>query len=292
MIRSARLVRTALLGAVLTVLFTAAASAAPLGAGTVTADALRLRSAPDEGSDILATASDGARVVVLEEQEDWYKVSYNTVEGYMSAPHLEVAASLDAPLGYGEVDAGGTTLALRGWAGMEYDKVASIPDGTVLELEGICDGWYKVTYAGKTGYVSGDYITLTTEPASSASGLGAEVVAYAAEYLGRPYSWGGNGPNSFDCSGFVKYVYAHFGYTLNRTATAQLQNGVSVDRSELQPGDLVFFRYQTSKPVSHVGIYVGDGVFIHSSTNGEGVMYDQMDYGHYANVYVYARRIF
>ena len=287
---AARLLRTALLGAALTVLFTAAASAATLGAGTVTADALRLRAVPDEGGDILATASSGTRVVVLEEADGWYKVNYETVEGYMSAQHLEVAASLDAPLGYGEVDAGGSTLALRGWAGTEYDKVASIPDGAVLELEGICDGWYKVSYGGKTGYVSSDYITITTEPASS--GLGAEVVAYAAQYLGRPYAWGGNGPNSFDCSGFVKYVYAHFGYTLNRTATAQLDNGVSVDRSELQPGDLVFFRYQTSKPVSHVGIYVGDGTFIHASTNGEGVMYDQMDYGHYANVYVYARRIF
>ena len=287
---AARLLRTALLGAALTVLFTAAASAATLGAGTVTADALRLRAIPDEGGDILATASSGTRVVVLEEADGWYKVNYETVEGYMSAQHLEVAASLDAPLGYGEVDAGGSTLALRGWAGTEYDKVASIPDGAVLELEGICDGWYKVSYGGKTGYVSSDYITITTEPVSS--GLGAEVVAYAAQYLGRPYAWGGNGPNSFDCSGFVKYVYAHFGYTLNRTATAQLDNGVSVDRSELQPGDLVFFRYQTSKPVSHVGIYVGDGTFIHASTNGEGVMYDQMDYGHYANVYVYARRIF
>ena len=287
---AARLLRTALLGAALTVLFTAAASAATLGAGTVTADALRLRAVPDEGGDILATASSGTRVVVLEEADGWYKVNYETVEGYMSAQHLEVAASLDAPLGYGEVDAGGSTLALRGWAGTEYDKVASIPDGAVLELEGICDGWYKVSYGGKTGYVSSDYITITTEPVSS--GLGAEVVAYAAQYLGRPYAWGGNGPNSFDCSGFVKYVYAHFGYTLNRTATAQLDNGVSVDRSELQPGDLVFFRYQTSKPVSHVGIYVGDGTFIHASTNGEGVMYDQMDYGHYANVYVYARRIF
>ena len=291
---SARLLRTVLLSAALTALLAMAASAATLGAGTVTADALRLRSVPDEAGDILATASGGVSVVVLEDSGDgWYKVNYNTVEGYMSADYLDVSTTAETDLGYGQVTAGGSSLALRGWAGTQYDKVASIPDGTVLALEGVCDGWYKVTYAGKSGYVSSDYITITTEPTvSAASSLGAEIVAYAEQYLGCPYAWGGNGPSSFDCSGFVKYVYAHFGYTLNRTASTQLNNGVAVSRDELQPGDLVFFKYaSTSKPVSHVGIYVGDGVFIHASTEGEGVMYDQMDYGHYANIYVYARRI-
>ena len=116
-------------------------------------------------------------------------------------------------------------------------------------------------------------------------------MALAKQYLGTPYVLGGNGPSSFDCSGFTKYIYAQFGYTLNRTATDQLQNGVSVSRSELQPGDLVFFKYNTSKPVSHVGIYIGGGEFIHASTNRYMVQIDQMNSGHYANVFVYARRI-
>ena len=292
MIRSARLLGTVLASAALTALFTLTASAAPVGAGAISADALRLRATPDTEGEILATVSTGESVVVLENEVDgWYKVSYNTVEGYMSAEYLEVSAAAEADLGYGKVTAGGSPLTLRGWAGTEYDKLASIPDGTVLALEGICDGWYKVTYAGKSGYVSGDYITLTDEPSSTASGLGAELVAYAEQFLGAPYAWGGNGPSSFDCSGFVKYVYANFGYTLNRTATAQLDNGVAVSREELQPGDLVFFRYQTSKPVSHVGIYVGDGMFIHASTTGVGVVYDQINYGHYDQYYVYGRRI-
>ena len=128
--------------------------------------------------------------------------------------------------------------------------------------------------------------------AASAS-LGVQVVEYAKQFLGRPYVWGGNGPNSFDCSGFTKYVYAHFGYTLNRTASAQLSNGVSVSRSELQPGDLVFFyNGRVSTPVSHVGIYVGDGQFIHASTNTYAVQYDSLYSNHYNNTYVYARRIF
>ena len=288
-----RLLRVALLGTVLTAMCTIGASAATLGAGTVTADALRLRSTPATEGEILATVSSGTSVVVLDEAEDgWYKVNYNSVEGYMSGEYLDVATKAETDLGYGKVDADGSTLNMRAGASTSFDSLCSIPSGTVLELEGVYEGWYKVTYAGNTGYVSSDYITITTEPTTAASSaLGEQVVALAKQYLGTPYVLGGNGPSSFDCSGFTKYIYAQFGYTLNRTATDQLQNGVSVSRSELQPGDLVFFKYNTSKPVSPVGIYIGGGEFIHASTNRYMVQIDQMNSGHYANVFVYARRI-
>ena len=288
-----RLLRVALLGTVLTAMCTIGASAATLGAGTVTADALRLRSTPATEGEILATVSSGTSVVVLDEAEDgWYKVNYNSVEGYMSGEYLDVATKAETDLGYGKVDADGSTLNMRAGASTSFDSLCSIPSGTVLELEGVYEGWYKVTYAGNTGYVSSDYITITTEPTTaSSSALGEQIVALAKQYLGTPYVLGGNGPSSFDCSGFTKYIYAQFGYTLNRTATDQLQNGVSVSRSELQPGDLVFFKYNTSKPVSHVGIYIGGGEFIHASTNRYVVQIDQMNSGHYDNVYVYARRI-
>lgn len=288
-----RLLRAALLGTVLTAMCTIGASAATLGAGTVTADALRLRSTPAAEGEILATVSSGTNVVVLDEAEDgWYKVNYNSVEGYMSSDYLDVATKAETDLGYGKVDADGSTLNMRAGASTSFDSLCSIPSGTVLELEGIYEGWYKVTYAGNTGYVSSDYITITTEPATStSSALGDQIVALAKQYLGTPYVLGGNGPSSFDCSGFTKYIYAQFGYSLNRTATDQLQNGVSISRDELQPGDLVFFKYNTSKPVSHVGIYIGNGEFIHASTNRYMVQIDQMNTGHYANVFVYARRI-
>ena len=295
MIKPSHLLRAAVLGTVFPAMFTVGASAATLGAGTVTADALRLRDTPAAEGEILATASGGTSVVVLEDTGNgWYKVNFNTVEGYMSSEYLTVSTTADAALGYGLVDTDGSSLNMRAAAGTNYDTVASIPGGTVLELEGVDNGWYKVTYSGKTGYVSSDYITITTEPdvtETASSDLGAQIVAYAEEYLGTPYVLGGNGPNQFDCSGFTKYVYSHFGYTLNRTATDQLQNGVSVSKDELQPGDLVFFKYRTSKPVSHVGIYIGNGEFIHASTNRYVVQIDQMESGHYANVYVYARRI-
>jgi cell wall-associated NlpC family hydrolase len=305
MIRTASLIRAALLAAVFSAFFILGASAAYTGAGTVTADALRLRSEPSTSSDILATATKGNHVVVLEDAgSGWYKVDCDTIVGYMSGEHLTVASTLDASLGYAYIDTDGSTLNLRADAGTGSSKLASIPGRTVLAIEGIKDGWFKVSYGGKTGYISGDYVLLVQDTdgsradgegkavaLSTSNSKGAEIAAYAQNFLGCKYVYGGNGPNSFDCSGFTKYIYKQFGYTLNRTATNQLSNGVSVSMSELQPGDLVFFKYRTSKPVSHVGIYIGDGQFIHASTNAYKVQIDTLSSGHYYNVYVYGRRI-
>lgn len=93
------------------------------------------------------------------------------------------------------------------------------------------------------------------------------IVAYASNFLGTPYQWGGNGPSSFDCSGFVCYVYSHFGVSLPRVASDQQGAGTSVSRDQLQPGDLVFF----GSPAHHVGIYVGDGCYIHAPKTGDVV---------------------
>ena len=217
----------------------------------------------------------------------------------MSGEYLTVATTADAAIGYGKVSAGGSTLNMRSGAGTSYGVVSSLPDGTIVEIVGINNGWYKIQYGGKTGYVSSDYMVTvkdsvgsrSTAEAASSSAIGDQIVAYAKQFLGVPYVYGGNGPNCFDCSGFTKYVYAHFGVTLNRTATDQLANGTSVSKSQLQPGDLVFFRANTTKPVSHVGIYIGNGQFIHASTNTYSVQIDRLDTGYYAGVYVYGRHI-
>ena len=181
MIQSSRLLRVALLGTVLTAMCTIGASAATLGAGTVTADALRLRSTPAAEGEILATVSSGTSVVVLNEAEDgWYKVNYNSVEGYMSGEYLDVATKAETDLGYGQVDADGSTLNMRAGASTSFDSLCSIPSGTVLELEGVYEGWYKVTYAGNTGYVSSDYITINGEQLYAASAETSDYYVFAA----------------------------------------------------------------------------------------------------------------
>lgn len=104
------------------------------------------------------------------------------------------------------------------------------------------------------------------------------VVAYASNFLGTPYQYGGNGPDSFDCSGFTKYVYAHFGVDLPRIASDQQGAGTSVSRDQLQPGDLVFF----GSPAHHVGIYVGNGCYIHAPRTGDVVKISPLDRSDYS----------
>ncbi len=105
------------------------------------------------------------------------------------------------------------------------------------------------------------------------------VVAYASNFLGTPYLWGGTTPAGFDCSGFTQYVYKHFGITLGRTTYDQIKNGYAVSRDELQPGDLVF--YGKGGSPSHMGIYVGNGMYIHSPRTGDVIKissYNRADY--------------
>lgn len=294
-----KLFRIALMGCLLTVFCAISASAANLGVGTVTADALRLRADAASDAAILATANKDDVVVVLEEVDtDWFRVDYKTIEGYMSREFLDLAVTAELDLGYGRVMTNGATLNVRSGPGTDFDQVTTLYSGQVVSLVGMDNGWYKIAYKEHEGYVSSDYVVPCMDTTGSrgdgdiVTPLGQQAVEYAMQYLGTPYVWGGNGPKSFDCSGLTKYVYGHFGYTLNRTASAQLSNGVSVSRSELQPGDLVFFdNGKVSTPVSHVGIYIGNGQFIHASTNSYCVEISNLS-GHYLNTYVYARRIF
>lgn len=112
----------------------------------------------------------------------------------------------------------------------------------------------------------------------------------AASYLGTPYVWGGTSPSGFDCSGFVQYVYSQNGYSLTRTTYTQWDNdGTYVKKSDLRPGDLVYFGSGGSP--THVGIYVGDGMMIHSPSTGDVVKYSTIDSGYYNNCYLGAKRI-
>jgi cell wall-associated NlpC family hydrolase len=119
---------------------------------------------------------------------------------------------------------------------------------------------------------------------------GNEVVNYAYKFLGKPYVYGATGPNAFDCSGLTQYVYNKFGIGLSRTTYSQVNEGIRVQRSDLKPGDLVFFNTEGS--ISHVGIYIGNGEFIHAPRTGKPVMVSSLSDGYYANKYATARRIF
>ncbi len=106
--------------------------------------------------------------------------------------------------------------------------------------------------------------------AENDSEIAAGVVETALAAIGTPYSWGGTDANGFDCSGLIQYSYAQFGIALPRVSREQVRFGSSValDAQALRPGDVLGFSQEVGGPVSHVGLYVGEGRFIHSSSSG------------------------
>ena len=305
MIKSAKLLRVAVLGTVLSSLFVLGAAAASIGVGTTT-DSLRVRESVGTDATTLATAAKGESVIVLEDAGDgWYKVDYKSIQGYMSGEFLTVETVGEAKIGFGKVQTEGPTLNVRSGAGTDFEKVATLNNGDVVDIIGVDNDWYKVAVSEEvSGYVSSEFmITVkdaasargTGEAAAASSDLGSQIAAYAQNFLGVKYAMGGNGPNSFDCSGFTKYVYAHFGYTLNRTASDQYNyNGTKVSSMyDLQPGDLVFFTntYSSSKYITHTGLYIGNGQFVHASTNRYKVQVDDLFTGYYSRKYVGGRHI-
>lgn len=211
------------------------------------------------------------------------------------------------------------SLKVRKEANTSSDVIDSLKQNDKVSILEELDGWYKIKISGEIGYVSSKYISDTKVPETTSRGTntqrvenvteiqqetknenvaastgtsGDAVVAYAKQYLGYKYVSGGAAPSTgFDCSGFTSYVYKNFGVKLNRTSRDQIKNGVAVDRSNLQPGDIVVFNGESNKTIGHVGIYIGGGDFIHASNPKGGVKITPLNSSYYDSRYVGARRV-
>ena len=130
---------------------------------------------------------------------------------------------------------------------------------------------------------------LVSSNQSSSGGGNQKLVELAKSKLGCKYVWGATGPNTFDCSGLTYWCHKQIGISIPRTSLEQSRSGKSVSKSDLQVGDLVFFK-TTSAPVGHVGMYVGNGQFIHAPNKSKPVKYDSLSSSYYSSRYVCARR--
>lgn len=213
------------------------------------------------------------------------------------------------------------TLNLREEPENDAEILMQLPLNAEVTLEEEVDGtWSKVTISGTTGYVASQYLSEQQTSSTTSRGsdevreetektesseseetketeakeatstesegvTGADIVAYAKQYLGYKYVSGGTSPSTgFDCSGFTQYVYNHFGYSISRTSTTQRSDGVAVSKSDLQQGDIVCF-------TGHVGIYIGGNQFIHASNPSDGVKITSLSDSYYTTRYITARRI-
>ncbi|HPU41882.1 MAG TPA: SH3 domain-containing C40 family peptidase [Acetivibrio clariflavus] len=195
----------------------------------------------------------------------------------------------------------GGDVNIRKGPGTDNEAITQLNYGDKVEILGKSDEWYNVKMKdGIIGWVYGQYVSTESalasrgETSESSSSKRAQIVSYAKELLGVRYVYGGTTRSGFDCSGFVWHVFNHFGIKLNRVAADQAKQGTKISRSELQPGDLVFFDTNGGKNyINHVGIYIGNGCFIHASSGSKAkkVVISELNTGFYNDCFMTARKI-
>ena len=212
------------------------------------------------------------------------------------------------------------SLKVRKEPNTTSEVIDSLIKNSQVSITEEIEGWYQIKIGDQIGYVSSSYISdtrvqettsrsstskrgetvqtsttaeTTTETTSTATNAtGEAVVAYAKQYLGYKYVAGGASPSKgFDCSGFTQYIYKHFGINLNRVSRDQSKNGVSVEKANLQQGDILLFRGSSGSAIGHVGIYIGGGKFIHAENPSTDVCITSLSSSYYSTRYVGARRV-
>lgn len=305
------------------------------------------------------------KITIIEELNDWYRISNLENEGWARKSNIQNAVVEEnientenndqkeetntsdvenvtktdndekeettntiteiSKVGYVKADG----LNIRKEPTTSSEAIHSLSFNSKITITGEVDGWYRINYEGKVGFVSQKYVSDTKLPENTSRGgvdrtsanevneknvevssaetndvneeqeeeavaetvTGNQVVEYAKKYLGYKYVAGGSSPKGFDCSGFTTYVFKHFGISLNRASKGQIKNGVAVEKSKLQAGDLVIFNNESNSAIGHVGIYIGSGKFIHAANKKEGVTITELSMSYYSKRYVGARRV-
>lgn len=255
-----------LLAALATLLVLSGARAAKAdSAGTITADGVNFRSRASTSGAVLDVLYKGDSLTVLGTSGNWYKVKFEGASGYVFKSYVSVAAPAPS----------NPNLLKRGSTG---SAVKQLQQNLILlsYLGGGADGIYGAkTEAAVRQYQTRNGLTVDGKAGNQTKAkVGAEaalvntVVGTAKQYLGTDYVYGGSTPETgFDCSGLVQYAHLYAGLTTPRVSYEQAASGVKVPKSQMRVGDVVCF----NSPVSHVGIYVGGGKFIHAPKTGDVV---------------------
>ena len=261
----------------------------PSPLAVITGSGVNFRPTASIEEEPLAILDRGAIVIPMTPGEEWCEVEYAGQEGYVNADYINLNGLTSET---GRIT--GDCVNVRDVPSTDGGIVTKVYAGSSVDLLSRMEGWYEVSCGGVVGYICDEYLreVVPGEP----SAIGYDIVAKAKEYLGTRYSYGGSSPSGFDCSGFTMYIFSQFGYSLPHSATSQWNNsGEYVDRSDLQAGDLVLFcdpSRSAGKACSHVGIYISDGNFIHSSSSSSGgVIISSLDSGYYNTYYKGAKRV-
>ena len=235
---------------------------------------------------------------ILEELDGWYKIKSGEVTGYVSADYILTGyeanvKAMEKMTKMLEVNC--DKLNVREEPSTDCSVATKVSKGSHLDIiEEESNGWYKASINGLEGYVSAEYVTEVytlptaekivevvasssgtkgtyTYVSAEASAKAQEIINYAYQFLGNPYVYGGNSlTRGIDCSGFVKQIFAKFGYSLPRTSSSYLSGvGTTIPLSDIQPGDILVYKY--SNGGGHVAIYIGEGKIIHAANEKSGI---------------------
>ncbi len=262
---------------------------ASFSVGTISGSNVNLREGAGTEHAIVATVPKDTKLTVMGENEagDWLQAQFDGKVVWVSG--MYVTRSKESATLSGVVT--GSSVNVREGAGTDRAVLGQKNRGDELTIMAQYGHWYQIAYRDTVGYIHSDYVTLSYNALPSRGNMG-NLIGFAERFLGTPYVYGGTSPSGFDCSGYTQYVFKQMGYSLNRTAAAQATQGTAVNHGEWQAGDLLFFRYYGGAGINHVGIYIGNGVFIHASSSG-GVRYNNvLTDSYYISNYVTARRYF
>lgn len=251
---------------------------------------LNIRQKPGEDQKIIGKLPKNAGCTILEtDANGWAKIKSGKVTGYVMSSYLitgNEAVALAKKVGGVVATVNTTTLNVRAEAGLLSKVITSVPIGEEFEVLDFDDEWVKIGVDQDKGYVSRQYVDLTyelikgvsvEETVTGVSGIRAQIVAYAKQFVGNRYVWGGNSlTNGTDCSGFVHLIYRNFGYSIARQSSSLSHNGTRINPSSVKPGDLVF--YGNGSSINHVAMYIGNGQIVHASNARTGIKISNMYY--------------
>lgn len=288
-----------------------AAVGGPTG-GAVATEQVYVRTGPSTADAILGNLNAGDSVELTGTTSNgFYEIWYGDYVGYAYADYIVPGGSAEVAVAAAPVaedvaapqpeGASGTfyttdSVNLRTGASTGDGVVAVVPAGSEVWLTGyIANGFSEVSSAWGDGWISSDYLGANppAAPEPEAPAGNSAIVNFAMQFQGYPYVWAGNTPSGFDCSGFTQYVVQNtLGYDITHSTDIQATYGSPVGWGEWLPGDLIFFvgTYEGGY-ISHVGIYIGDGLMIHAENPGTGVVISDITSGYYANHYYSASRL-
>ena len=270
--------------------------------GMVTATTLNIRSGPSTETGLQGQLKQGQQIQIIGEKEIWFQINDERgIKGWVHSDYIEMIPNL--PMAY--------VVSSKANVYTHKDKngglIEVLEQNETFFIKNYQNGWYLVkTDSGIEGWVTREEVKLIVNgngPVSRGASRGAlgDIVGITEKYLGSPYRYAASGPNQFDCSGFVFFVFHEYygdqlrqhGINFPRTSRDQAKIGTTISRDQLQVGDLVFFNNGSTSRINHVGIYIGGNDFIHASSGSNmSVIVSSLNSNNYNRRYLTAKRPF